>query len=307
MRGRLYIIVLLLLFGQIYAQQEPMYSQYMWNGLAINPAYAGSHEALNTILHVRKQWTGMEGSPSTYTFTAHAPAKNQRSGWGTMVRKDEVAFISNLNIDLNYAYIIPLKSSKLSLGLLGGVANYRVPLSSLRVHDAGDPVFASGDINLWRPKFGSGIYWYGERFYLGASVPNLFGTGAREMDRYTPNHFPRKIHAFSTGGYVFQPMEMLKVKPSYRVRYTDAAPLQADVNLNVYWNDLIGAGVSARSSRNLVFMAQIQLTRMLHAGYAYDHYFGELNVPASSTHEFMIGVDFSFRRDNMTSPTLITF
>jgi len=156
------------------AQQDPMFTHYMYNTLSINPAYAGSRDALSiTALH-RSQWVGFDGSPTTQTITMHSPIANKNIGLGLTVVNDKIGPVNNTSLAGQFAYIMQLnRKSKLSLGLSGGVNILQADLNSLSLDQQNDPTFQTNLTNRVTPNFGFGAYYSRERFYIGVSTPNL--------------------------------------------------------------------------------------------------------------------------------------
>lgn len=170
------VIVFLCLANTLFAQQDAMFTQYMFNGLVLNPAYAGSREVLSATALYRNQWVGIDGAPKTVTFSMHAPVRNEKIGLGIIFCNDRLGITNTNNIGLNYAYRITFKNkARLSLGLQASVLQYRADFASI-AHSFSpsvfDPAF-SQVINRWLPNFGTGIYYYTNKFYVGASVPNI--------------------------------------------------------------------------------------------------------------------------------------
>jgi type IX secretion system PorP/SprF family membrane protein len=159
--------------GPLYAQQHPMFSHYMFNGLFINPAYAGSKDFVSTTLIARKQWTGFEGAPSTQIASIHAPLNNRKMGLGAAISNDQIGITHQTDFYMSYAWHLPLENGKLSLGLNGGFSYFKSQLSDLSVWDPDDPIYQSNSLSNILPNFGAGAYYYSQHFYAGLSVPQL--------------------------------------------------------------------------------------------------------------------------------------
>ena len=169
------------MFGFVNAQQEPMFTQYMFNSLSFNPAYAGSHEYMSIRLLYRNQWVDFDGAPKTQTFTIHSPV-NDRIGLGLSVFNDEIGVTGSTGANLSYAYRFLVGSGKLSLGLQGGVTNWRADFDQLKFRDPsdGDIAFAGISDTQWLPNFGAGIFYYSKLWYAGFSVPRLLENNLRD-------------------------------------------------------------------------------------------------------------------------------
>ena len=274
-----------------YAQQQPMFTQYMFNGLVINPAYAGSQETFTATAVMRKQWAGMEGAPETQTFSAHSPLDDLRStkrpgspvSFGVTVFRDQIAITGNIGLLTSYAYRIRfLNQSSLSFGLQGGISQYSVRYSEL---DLNDPSFAIGDVKEWQPEFGAGAYYQANRFYSGISVPQML----RPRSFETITGFALDPHLFFTAGYVFDVSTTIKVKPSILVKNYKGRVGQIDVNCNVFLNALLNLGLSWRSRESISALFQFQINPKFAFGYAYDHpYGGDFARLSNGSHEMML-------------------
>ena len=180
MKRALTFLTLLFLAGQSFGQQEPMFTKYMFNSLIFNPGYAGSSEFLSVGLLHRSQWYEIDGAPTTQTFTAHTPLRNERVGVGFSLINDVIGPSQTIGANLAYAYRIPLgKKLKLSVGLQGGIESYTADWSELNIDQELDPSFAT-NVSKFLPNFGAGFYLYSDRFYIGGSVPHLVEYDLRE-------------------------------------------------------------------------------------------------------------------------------
>ncbi|MEM7036971.1 MAG: type IX secretion system membrane protein PorP/SprF [Bacteroidota bacterium] len=285
------------------AQQVPMYSQYMFNGLVLNPAYAGSKGYISSTLIVREQWTGIDEAPSTQSFSFHGPSRNLRHGFGFTFVNDKAGAINDMNLAVDYAYRIPVgKTGALSFGLEAGVNNYRANYDGLRTEtDATDIAIVANNVNLWLPDVNFGIYYDSRRFYIGASarhlVPNnLHDTGAGDFESI------RERHYLATAGVVIDLGRDVKFKPSTLVKYHPAAPLQADLNASFLFREKLWTGVSWRSFDAVAFILEWQATKAFRLGYSYDLSTSRLQGISGGSHEFMLGFDLHFRGRGNVSP-----
>ncbi len=284
-----------------YAQQDPHFSQYMFNGLVLNPAYAGSRDVLSTTLIYRNQWAGMDGAPKTGTFSIHAPSADQNHGFGLSFVSDNIGASSDATINLSYAYRIKVgKKARLALGLQGMVMNYKLATSEVRTGGPGDPAYTGQDVNLWMPNAGAGLYLNSDRYYAGFSVPHLISNklngdvAGLDSKRY--------MHSNLTAGAVFRLGNSVKFKPSFLLKMAPASPLSLDLNASFLFKEMLWLGVSYRTQDAVVFILELQATRQLRIGYAYDLNTSALNAYNSGSHELMIGFDFNFGKKSMISP-----
>ena len=212
------------------AQQELQVSQYMFNGLFLNPAYAGTHPYWSgTALH-RQQWLGFSGRPWSTTVAVDGPIKDKNMGLGFMIINDNIGLTTNNDISAAYSYRIRVTDgSELALGLRAGIRNTMFNVSKLEnIPDAGDPLYNANE-SVWVPKFDFGAYWYGDRGYLGVSVPNILAIDSRKSDNSDAG---LRRHFFLNGGYVWDVNKSgsVKFKPSFLVKYEPSAPVSFDLN-----------------------------------------------------------------------------
>lgn len=275
------------------AQQEPMVSQYMFNGLFLNPAYAGSHQYFSSSLLHRTQWVSFPGAPKTSLVAVDGLIpKKDNIGVGLIVAHDRIGATEQTDVYANYAYQLRLKKGKLAFGLKAGVSNYIFKSSGVTVWDANDEVF-TGRRSAWLPKFGFGTYYFCDNWYAGISIPTLMAYDANHDFSFDVNKgsFLNR-HYYLYGGYVFKLNEKFKLKPSTLVKYLPAAPVEADINLNLLYNDQFWIGASYRSMDAVVFMVEYQTNTRFRVGYAFDFTTSKIRNYSTGTHEIMIGYDF---------------
>lgn len=286
------IALLLATITPVHAQQEAMVSQYMFNGLFINPAYAGSHHhASGSILH-REQWTNVTGAPTTSTLAFDAPLMNNKFGLGFTMIHDQVGVTRELQADLSLAYRIRTsKYGRLAFALKGGVDMYSARLSELVYIDANDAAF-QGDIqNEAVGKFGCGIYWSDQRNYIGFSVPTVYAMDQAIIRTSAFDHYFTR-HYYLNAGRVFSTGRNIDLKPSMLVKYEPQAPVEVDVNCNVLFKKRFWLGAGYRTEEAVVGMLEYQMTRRLRLGYAYDLMISRLGPYSGGSHEAMLGFDF---------------
>ena len=292
-------VLTLLTLGSIstYAQQNPMYTHYMYNTLSVNPAYAGSREALTvTALH-RSQWVGFEGAPSTQTITMHSPLPNHNVGLGLSLTNDKIGPISNTGVVANFAYRIPLtEKSKLALGLSGGVNIMQADLSALQLDQQNDPVFVNNINNHVTPNFGFGTYYSRERFYDGVSVPNLLENSYSTIESNGGTLIAKEQrHYFLIAGAVLNLSHNLAFKPTTLVKVTAAAPIQVDLTASFIIMDKLLLGAMFRTGDAVGALVGIDITDQLHLGYSYDWSYGlNTGIYNKGSHEIVLRYDFIF-------------
>ena len=283
-----------------FAQENAMYSQYMFNMLAVNPAYAGSREVLSATALYRQQWSGIDGAPKTFTFSADMPIANRKVGLGLNIFNDRIGVSNTNGVSANYAYRIHTGKGVLALGLEAGLIQYRADYSSLKISSTGqgDPSF-NQNINSTKPNFGAGIYYSTDRFYIGASVPTLVSYNISGLDSVVAY---QKRNYFGMAGFVFRLSHNLALKPSTLVKYANGRPLQIDINTNLWIHDVLGIGVSYRTGDAFIGMLEIQATPNLRFGYAYDYTLTSLNRYSSGSHELMLRYEFAKPVTKVISP-----
>ncbi len=295
--------VLLLCVAGLQAQQDPHHTQYLFNGLSLNPAYAGSRGTVSGMLFYRNQWTGFAGAPVTQSFTAHMPDGKGRAGFGINVMNDKIGYSQQQWLTLSYAYIIPMgERARLALGLRGGVMNYRVNWAEVEATDLQDPVIASNARSMLMPNVGTGVYFSNDRMYAGLSMPHLLNTPLLPQDAAHQSVARLYRHAYFTMGYVLGLQSAVQWKPSILLKYAPGAPMELDVNLMAYIAQRFWIGASWRSGDAVALMVDFQIARQFRLGYAYDYSITELRNFHTGTHEFLLGFELSSKKPKMKSP-----
>lgn len=292
-----------LLSGALSAQQEVQNSLYMFNGSILNPAYAGSRDALSMVADYRNQWSGWKGAPTTTSFIMHTPLVRESIGVGVNVVNDVVGPTNRTALYGDFAYRIRLnkENDRLCFGIRAGADLIRNNLAALKVNDVSDPLVAN-NLNFSTNAFntGAGIYYYGKRHFIGLTapkiVPNKLSTD--------PNFINSKqvLHYYLIAGYVFKLNSLWDLKPGMALRYTQNAPLSIDGNLSVLFNEKIWFGLlyrhGAAAGANVVY----NVSKQLRIGYAYDYSLTNMGRYSPSTHEIMIGFDFLSNAKALKSP-----
>ena len=260
MRAKLYFFVIMFAGVAGYAQQDAQYTQYMYNTIAINPAYAGSRGALSIFGLYRTQWVGLDGAPETSSFSVNTPISNSNLGVGVSLVNDKIGPTNenNLSVDLSYT-IQTSRDFKLSFGIKGTANLFNLDINKLNPESQGDPQFQDLD-NKFSPNVGAGVYWHSDKAYIGLSVPNFI-----ETNRYDDNDiaiFKDKINYYVMAGYVFDldKLEYIKFKPAVLGKMVEGAPLQVDVSANFMFMEKFVVGVAYRWSASLSAMVGFQIT-----------------------------------------------
>ncbi len=281
--------VLLLLPMGLRAQQEVMISQYLFNGLLLNPAYAGSHPYLSTSALHRNQWMGITGAPTSQILAADGPVAGDALGIGVLAQRDQIGISTQMDISINVCYRMRMPVGHWAWGLRVGGTNYRANLADAVIWDVGDPAYEAGLAQAFVPKVGVGTYYHNERFYLGLSVPVAY---AWEEPLHAGAGRIFEPHGYFQAGAVFHSSRDLTLKPSFLVKYTQAAPAEVDFNLHAFIRNKFCIGAGYRTGAMWVAMAEFQVTPQLRLGYAHDFTTTPLQDLQSGTHEIMLGWDW---------------
>lgn len=286
------------------AQQDTQYSQYMFNTLAINPAYAGSRDVVSATALFRKQWVNTPGSPRTGTFSVDAPFKRERIGLGVMVFNDKIGITNTTGAYASYAFRMRLKKGTLALGLQAGFNQYTADFTSVVLDQSNqyDGAFSS-NVNKFMPNFGAGVYYNTDKFYIGVSMPRIVNNKFLKKSDTAVSVSHQTRHVFIMSGMVIPLSTDIKLKPSTLIKLVEGAPIQVDINTNVWFYDAVAAGLSYRiSSGTLVSMIEIQATKQVRIGYAYDAALGQSRVVGRGAHEIMARYEFGYVKAKILSP-----
>ncbi|WP_276349122.1 type IX secretion system membrane protein PorP/SprF [Daejeonella sp. JGW-45] len=288
--------------GYVNAQQNAMYSQYVFNTLAYNPAYAGSRNAVSVSALYRNQWVGIEGAPKTATLTADAPFNRERIGLGIQIISDELGITKTTGASLSGAYKITFNNEgRLSFGLQGSVSKFRANFSSLDLDNGAggsDPVYMQ-DVNKILYNFGSGVYYSTERFYVGLSALDMLNN---RLGADTTSAARQVAHGYFATGYVFPLGDDFNLKTAVLLKGAKGAPVQADLNLTLWIKDVLALGGEYRTSADISASMEMKVTPNVRLGYAYDRSTTSLKSFNKGSHEFMLRYTFSFDQNSALSP-----
>lgn len=297
MRNIFYILFVLFVglpFGML-AQQDPQYTQYMYNTQQFNPAYAGNRDMLSAGLLYRTQWVGLEGAPKTATFSISSPVgKLKKSGLGLSISHDEIAIATETDLLVDYSYNINLNyTTKLSFGIKAGVNVLDVDFTKLNAFNPNDPLFQDNIDNRWQPIIGAGIYLNSDKWYVGLSAPNFLET--KHYDKSKNAGFSsvasERMHFYLMGGYVFDLTPNVKFKPATLLKAVEGAPLQWDVSANFLFNEKFTLGAAWRWDAAVSALAGFQVSPGLFIGVGYDHQLTELEKYSDGSYEIILRLD----------------
>lgn len=295
------VIFMLLCASKSVAQQDSQFTQYMYNTINVNPAYAGSRGKLSIFGIYRAQWVGLEGAPTTTNASLHSPINNSRVGFGVSFSKDEIGISVRKTVSTDFSYTINTSEDyKLSFGLKGSANLFNVDYTKLNKYDINDPKFQNNIENQFSPNIGAGIYYHSNKLYAGFSVPFILET--KHFDDTTTSVAKDALHYYFIGGYVFDISETTKFKPAILIKSVKGAPLQADVTANFMFFDKFVLGAAWRWSAAASAIAGFQINSNWFLGYTYDSETTKLANYNSGSHEIFLRYEFKGKQDKIISP-----
>ena len=286
-----------------YSQTEEQSSLYMFNPLLFNPAYAGSRGSIHGVGIARFQWVGIEGAPMSQFVSFDAPVANQNLGLGFHLSNDKIGARSRTSAFADIAYHLKLnkKGHRLSFGMSAGADWQVYNFNKLTTNDPNDPVYTYYASKV-RPNFGAGLYYYGDRFYAGVSLPRMLRNRLKEP---AIGEALQRRHLYVTGGYVFRLNSAVDFKPSVLLKLTENAPITFDLNANFLILNTLWIGPSYRFHESAGFNIALQLKETVSFGYAFDFPVNGLNsfrTNQKGTHEIMLSFDIKTKKRPYLSP-----
>ena len=299
MKTRILLFVLMFTGVISYAQQDAQFTQYMYNTINVNPAYAGSRGALSIFALHRTQWVGLDGAPVTNAVSINTPISGSNLGLGVSLINDKIGPTNENTFSADLSYTFPTSETfKLSFGVKGTANLFNLDVTKLDPKDAGDESFQN--YNKFSPNIGAGIYLHSDKAYLGLSIPNFIQT-----NRYDDNDvriFKEKINTYLIAGYVFDLNQDIKFKPAVITKMVEGAPLQIDVSGNFMFSEKFVVGVAYRWSAALSGMVGFQVSDGLYIGYGYDRETTNLKNYNSGSHEIFLRYEIFKNINKITSP-----
>jgi type IX secretion system PorP/SprF family membrane protein len=302
------IISLTLLFVSFIsnAQQDPQYTQYMYNTQVVNPAYAGSMEALSLGLLYRSQWVGLDGAPKNFTFTGHTPVGYSNVGLGLSLVRDEIGPSEETYANIDVSYTLQTSDrGKLAFGLKTGASFLNVDFTKLNIADQGD-VFENNIDNKVNLQLGAGVYYYTDKFYAGLSVPNFIES--KHFDEASIENADisaistERLHYFFITGYVFDISENVKFKPAVLTKLVTGSPLQIDGSANFLFYERFTLGAAYRWSAAWSALVGFQITDSIMLGFAYDRETTDLARFNDGSYEVYLRFDIFKNKDKIHTP-----
>jgi type IX secretion system PorP/SprF family membrane protein len=300
MRTKILYFALVILSIESFAQQDAQYTQYMYNTINVNPAYAGSRGVLSVFGLHRTQWVGLDGAPTTNAVSVNSPIENSNLGVGLSLVNDKIGPTVENAVSADISYTIPTSETyKLSFGIKGTANIFNLDVNKLNPQHSGDPLLQNLD-NEFSPNLGAGVYLHSDKLYLGLSVPNFF-----ETRRYDDNDiavYKERMNLYFIGGYVFDLSSSLKFKPAFLAKAVEGAPLQVDVSGNFLFNEKFMLGAAWRWDAAVSAMAGFQITEGLFIGYGYDLETTKLANYNSGSHEVFLRFELFKKQEKIVSP-----
>lgn len=300
---KLLLILALITFTarSTFGQQDPQYTQYMYNMNVINPAYAGSQGTLSIGLLGRTQWVGLAGAPRTITASINAPISD-RVGLGFSAIADEIGPIKEQNVYADFSYTIETsREGRLAFGIKGGFTFQNIDYLSLSSQQLDISAFTE-NLNEVYPNVGVGAFYYTEKFYAGLSMPNMLKARHFESNNGYNLIATEDMHYFLTSGYVFDISNNLKLKPSIMVKAVEGAPVSLDFSANALFNDKFELGLSWRVDDSISGMINFLVSPDFRIGYAYDYTLSNLGEFNDGSHELFLLYNINLSRGDLKSP-----
>lgn len=301
---KIYFIAILTIsvFAKVHAQQDPQYTQYMYNMSVINPAYAGSKENISGGLLYRKQWVNIDGAPTTGTFFIHSPV-GKNVGLGISAINDKIGPVEETNIYGDFSYTLNMGGEhRLAFGLKGGITMHNIDFNTIfpTLPDPNDGLFSQSNPSSSFLNLGTGVFYYTDKYYLSFSIPNMLKS--KYLDFNGAEYGTDVVHYFLTGGYVFDINKNLKFKPFALLKTSVNAPTSFDVSTNFLLYDKLELGATYRNQDSFGGLVNFAITPSLRVGYAYDHITSDLNVATPASHEVILLFDLNLTKKVSRSP-----
>jgi type IX secretion system PorP/SprF family membrane protein len=289
--SKLLFVLLSVVSISMKAQQDPMVTQYMFNTLSVNPAYAGSADRLSAVALHRSQWVNFQGAPTTQTITVHSPLKKENISIGGSIVNDAHGPVKQTGFYLDASYRIFLGSKRLAFGLKAGTNLFTANLLDLNPFFEDDNTFNANISSKMLPNFGFGMMFYSKRFYVGASVPKLLSNKLIEGDLPDFINNQEKQHAFLIAGAVFDISYYTKFKPTVLIKAVSGAPIGAEVTGQFLFYDKLWAGLMYRWQDAAGVLLQYEINNRFKIGYAFDYTLSDIRRYSDGSHEVMLGFD----------------
>ena len=299
------LILTVLTTLQSFAQQDPVYSLYMFNPLGVNPGYAGSREVLSGVLIHRSQWVGFDGAPTTQAFAVNSPLKNKNMGVGLQVVNDAIGPKNVITATGIYAYRLKIGNGRLAFGLKGGIQNYAYDWAKIEYKDAQDEIPNNAAGSFIIPTFDFGVYYNTRTFYAGVAIDHINQSQYNVSSSLSNNENPAKVysHITATAGKAFTLNSNLVLKSSILARGSGVGNGNIDINGSLLIKQALTLGLTLTTRSSIILLSEYNISKNFRIGYAYDHNFSDLtNSAGAGSHEIFIGYDLSLFKSKVISP-----
>ncbi|WP_306349747.1 type IX secretion system membrane protein PorP/SprF [Flavobacterium sp. '19STA2R22 D10 B1'] len=303
---KILIALLFVCYAQSYGQQDVQYTQYMYNTINVNPAYAGSREVMSIFGMHRTQWVGLDGAPVTNTASIHAPLNDTKIGLGLSIISDRIGPSRENDISVDFSYTLDLENDfKLAFGLKATANLFSIDYTKLNIYTPTDTRFQYNINNKFSPNIGAGVYLYSENSYIGFSIPNMLETkhydkkSGQDAASYVSTD---RLHYYLIAGHVFDVNDEFKFKPTLLTKMVQGAPLQVDLSANVLFQEKFSAGVAYRWNAAMSAMVGYQVSDSWFIGYSYDAESTKLANYNSGSHELFLRFELFENYDRIVSP-----
>lgn len=303
MKKYIFLLIAIVASSAAIAQQDPQFTHYMYNNIYVNPAYAGSRDAMTVGLLHRSQWIGLDGAPQTQNFYIHSPLKNKSLNLGFSLVNDKIGPLHQTMFYGDFAYRFNVtENTKLAFGLKAGMNLFQPKLAGLITTDANDPNLVGQEVkSSINPNVGFGVYLNNDKWYAGVGIPKLVQNKLATVDG-ADNDISEKRHYFLIGGLILSLTNSIKLKPTTQFKFTENAPTSVDLTAELLFNDRINVGIGHRLKDSFTTMVGMNITDQMHAGLSWDFTTSKLNKVNDGTLEFLLMYDFVFKNDKLKSP-----
>jgi type IX secretion system PorP/SprF family membrane protein len=303
MKNKFFLLILGIYSSSIFAQHDPQFTQYMYNTININPAYAGTSGVMSVFGMYRTQWVGLDGAPNNIALSLNTPISDTNMGLGISVVNDKIGPTSQSNISADFSYALPINDVyRFAIGLKATANLFDVDYTKLNSFSSNDPLHYNV-VNEFTPNIGAGAYLYSEKLYLGFSVPNILeNTYYNDNEPIAKRVSKDRMHFYFIGGYVFDLSSDIKFKPAFLSKIVNGAPLQFDFSANFMFNEKFVLGAAYRWSAAISALAGFQISDNMFIGYSYDTETTKLNNYNNGSHEIFLKYEFRKKSKNIVSP-----
>ncbi len=286
----------------LFAQQDPLFSQYMFNKLAVNPGYAGSRELLTADILYRNQWVNVDGAPKTISASLHSPLNNTHLALGAHLYNDRIGPMSNTSAMATFAYRVIFPKGKLSFGIQAGVKSNGIVWNEINAQNSDDPFLTNRADNKVVPDANFGIYYYSRNFFAGLSSHQLLQNQTLVVEDSEGNTQVSKLltHFYGMTGVVIPISENVIFRPSLLAKYVKNAPTQLDLNASFLFANKIWLGASYRTEKAVSFITEINIKQNFRIGYSYDIWLNELKAYNKGSHEIRLSFDINVAKRILT-------